>query len=343
MTREAMSRRGFLQTSGFAVAGATGLATLGLPRHALAAGTTLRYGHMNSPTSINGQQAVWFSEAVKTASGGEVDIQVFPSSQLGSIKELAEGVSTGAVPISHNTAGALAPLYAPIAALDTPYLYRDVDHLMKVVDTASPVMEGINKGLIEKAGVRVLYAFYFGTRQLSANVAAKSPTDLKGVKIRAIPSPIYLTTVEGLGAVPVPVDWSEVPTALATGVVSGQENPVNVVLDNKLYEVQSHLMLTGHIRAAELVVMNEDQYQMLSPKAKEAIAEAADTVRARASKATLDAEASDLAALKDKGMTVIGPDSGLDLAAFKTSVKALVEKKFGDQYGDLYKQIAAVS
>ena len=334
-----ISRRNLLALTGMAA----GAATFGMSRAASAADMTLRYGHMNSPTSVNGKQAQWFAEEVSKNTGGKVAIQVFPSSQLGSIKELAEGVSAGTIALSHNTAGALSTLYDPIAALDTPYLYRDVDHLMKVVDAGSPVMKDLNDGLIKNSGVRVLYAFYFGTRQLTANQAAKKPSDLDGVKIRAIPSPIYLTTVQGLGAVPVPVDWSEVPTALATGVVSGQENPVEVVLDNKLYEEQSHLMLTSHIRAAELVVINEDRWQSLSPDVQDAFRKSADTVRHRATKQVMDQEASDLKALKDKGMTVIGPDNGLDLDAFKSSVDALIKQKFGDKYGDLYKQIAAVS
>ena len=70
-----------------------------------------------------------------------------------------------------------------------------------------------------------------------------------------------MTAVEGLGAVATPVDWSEVPTALATGIVNGQENPVDVIYNNKLYDLQSHLMLTGHIMAAECVVINEKVWQ----------------------------------------------------------------------------------
>lgn len=338
MLGKTISRRAMLGWTG----AAAGTAMFGFPS-GLRAQETLRYGHMNSPTSIAGLQAQWFAEEVAKTTAGEFAINVYPSSQLGKINELATGVSTGTVALSHNTAGAISALSAPFAALDTPYLYRDVDHLMKVVDIESPVMQALNEQLIADSGVRVLYAFYFGTRQLTANQEAKSPADLEGVKIRAIPSPIYLATVEGLGAVPVPVDWSEVPTALATGVVSGQENPVNVVLDNKLYDVQSHMMLTGHIRGAELVLINDAIWQEFSPEIQAAFNGAASTVRQRATQAVLDSEAKDLQALKDEGMTVIGPESGLDLDAFKASVNARIDQEFAEQYGELYEQIAAVS
>ncbi|MEO3434079.1 TRAP transporter substrate-binding protein [Inquilinus sp. CAU 1745] len=337
MFEKSVSRRAVLGWTG----AAAGAGLLGFPGKA-GAQQTLRYGHMNSPTSNAGLQAQWFAEEVARTTGGEIAINVYPSSQLGKIRELAAGVSTGTIALSHNTAGAISALSESFAALDTPYLYRDVDHLMKVVDIDSPVMQMLNERLVADSGVRVLYAFYFGTRQLTADREIKRPSDLEGVKIRAIPSPIYLATVEGLGAVPVPVDWSEVPTALATGVVSGQENPVNVVLDNKLFDVQSHMMLTGHIQGAELVLINDSTWQSFSSDVQSAVQEAASVVRERASQSVLDGEASNLQALKDEGMTIIGPDEGLDLEAFQASVKARIDAEFAEQYGDLYQQIEAI-
>lgn len=322
--------------------GAGALAASALPRGARAA-TTLRYGHNNEVASVAGAQADWFAEALGQTSGGDIEVQVFPNSQLGKLQELAEAVSLGTIAFSHNTAGALGSLYEPFAALDTPYLYRDVDHLMKVTDVDSPVMQELNEGLIAAANVRVIYAHYFGRRNLTCNKAVLSPADLAGVKIRAVPFPIYTTAVEGMGAVAVPVDWSEVPTALATGVVQGQENPVNVVLNVKLYEVQSHLMLTGHMSNAEVVVMNEDVWQGLSDDQKQAVREAANQTREKATKAILDNEEAETQALRDQGMTVIGAEDGLDLDAFRASVSELVNERFGEKYGDLYAKIADIA
>lgn len=301
---------------------------------------TLRYGHMHTPNSIAGMQAEWLAEAIEEKTNGDVAVEIYPNSQLGRLQELAEAVSTGSIALSHNTAGAIGSLYAPFAAFDTPYIYRDVDHLMAVMDVDSPVMSTLNEELAAASGVRLLYAFYFGTRHLTANQEIHTPEDLQGVKIRSIPFPIYMATVEGMGAIPVPVDWSEVPTALATGVVEGQENPVNVVVSAKLNEVQSHLMLTGHISAAQVIVINDDTWQSLSPENQAAIAEAALEVRERATTAMLEAEASDLAQLSEAGMQIIGPDEGLDVDAFRTSVQARISEEFDDQYGDLYQLIS---
>jgi TRAP-type transport system periplasmic protein len=301
-----------------------------------------RYGHMNPPTSAAGMQAQWLADAIAKNSNNQIKVTVYPSSQLGKLQELAEAVSTGTIALSHNTAAGIGSLYPPFAALDTPYLYRDVDHLMKVVDVNSPVMKKLNEGLIAAAGVRVLYAYYFGTRQLTSNKAVLQPSDLAGQKIRAIPFPIYMTAVQGLGATPVPVDWSEVPTALATGVVNGQENPSNVVLSSKLYESQSHMMLTGHIMNAQVIVINEKVWQGLNPTQRDAVAKAAAEVRARATTMVQQQESEEVAKLRELKMKVIGPADGLKVDAFRASVSKLVQEKFGSQYGELYKEIAAV-
>lgn len=330
------SRRSAMQAALTLVLGAT------LPLAVHAKSLELRYGHMNSPNSVAGMQAQMFADLVEKYTNGEIKIHVYPSSQLGKMQEMAEATSTGAIAISHNTAGGTGSLYEPFGALDTPYLYRSVDHLMKVTAINSPVMKKLNEGLIEAAGVRVLYAYCFGTRQLTANKAVYQPSDLAGQKIRSLPFPIYMTAVEALGAVPVPVDWSEVPTALATGQVSGQENPVDVVLSSKLYESQSHLMLTGHIMNAEVIVMNNRAWKKLTDSQRAAIEKASLEVREKATRMVVDQEAEQLAKLKELGMKVIGPADGLKLDLFKANAAKLVKERFAAKYGDLYKQIADI-
>lgn len=303
----------------------------------------LRYGHMNPPQSAAGIQAQMLADEIAKNSAGGVKVTVYPSSQLGKLQELAEAVSTGTIALSHNTAAGIGSLHEPFGALDTPYLYRNYDHLMKVMDVNGPVLKALNEGLIKAAGVRVLYAYYFGTRHLTANKAVREPGDLTGMKIRAIPFPIYNTAVQGLGAVPIPVDWSEVPTALATGTVNGQENPANVILSSKLYETQSHMMLTGHIMNAQLIVMNERTWQRLTPQQRDAISAAAVKVSKEASEMVRKSEAEEIEKLRGLKMNVIGPAEGLKIDAFRASVGKLVQERFGVKFGDLYKQIAAVS
>jgi TRAP-type C4-dicarboxylate transport system substrate-binding protein len=116
-----------------------------------------RYGHMNPPNSAAGMQAQWLADAIAKNTGGGIKVTVYPSSQLGKLQELAEAVSTGTIALSHNTAGGIGSLHEPFGALDTPYLYRDVDHLMKVMDVGGPVMKKLNEGLLK--AVVVMFVF----------------------------------------------------------------------------------------------------------------------------------------------------------------------------------------
>ena len=304
---------------------------------------TLRYAHMNATSAVTGIQANMLAELVWKKTDGAVKIEVYPSSQLGNLQEMAEQVKMGVVGLHHNTMAGIGSLFAPLSALDTPFIYKDVDHLMRVVDTEnSPVMKKLNEQIIKEKGVRILYNFYFGTRQLTCDRAIKNPDDLAKVKIRSIPFPIYMAAVEGMGAVATPVNWSEVPTALATGIVNGQENPVDVIYNNKLFELQSHLMLTSHIMAAECVVINEKVWQKFPADIQKKIMEAAREVSQKATQMTLDRESGNLAKIKSAGMTVIGEAEGLDREAFRKRTSNIVSLRFGAKYGDLYRDIAAM-
>lgn len=302
----------------------------------------LIYAHMNAPGSDTGLQAVHFAELVKEKTNGTVTINVYPSSQLGTLQEMAEMVSNGSVAFHHNTMAGIGSLYADYAALDTPFLYKDVDHLMRVTNVDSPIMQKLNEGLIAERNVRNLYNFYFGTRQLTANKAVKTPEDLKGMKIRAIPFPIYMAAVNGMGAIATPIDFAELPTALATGAADGQENPANTIYSNNFQDIQSHMMLTSHIMGAECVVVNETVWQSFSAEQKKQINEAAAETAAWSTKRTQEGDAKNIQLLKDAGMTVISEADGLDVDAFRTRVNAYVNDKFSEQYGEIYEIISTI-
>jgi tripartite ATP-independent transporter DctP family solute receptor len=303
----------------------------------------LRYAHMNPASSPNGLQATYFADKIAEKTGGAIKIEVYPASQLGSISEMAEAVSMGSIAMHHNTYGGLQPLLNDLGLFDTPYLYRDVDHLLKATDPeTSPALKELNQKLIDTRGVRILYSFYFGTRELTANHAVYSPKDLAGKKIRAIPSPIYLAAVEGMGAVAVPIDWAEVPVALSTGVADGQENPVSTLVTSNIYEVQKFAMMTDHIMGSEPVVINEKVWQGLSAEHKKIFTEVARETRDWASNYVLQNEAKDVQTLKDKGMTIITKADGLKVDEFRANVSKVVNDRFGAAWGKYYEMIAAV-
>ena len=210
---------------------------------------------------------------------------------------------------------------------------------MHVTDVNSEIMKPLNEGLIAAHDVRILYTFYFGSRNLTTNSEVIKPADLEGMRIRAIPAPVYMATVTGLGAIATPIDWAEVPTALATGNAQGQENPIGIIYANKLYDVQSHIALTNHIMGAEVVVVNETVWQSLTNQQRSQITEAAAEASAYGTALTLESEQTGLQKLRDAGMIVIGPEEGLQVDAFRTSVQASVKAELGPDYADFYDMV----
>lgn len=303
----------------------------------------LRYAHMNPASSPNGLQAQYFADRIAERTDGAIKIDVYPNSQLGSITEMAEAVSMGSIAMHHNTYGGLQPLLDELGLFDTPYLYRDVDHLLKATDPeSSEALKELNQKLIDTRGVRILYSFYFGTRELTANFPVYAPKDLAGKKIRAIPSPIYLAAVEGMGAVAIPIDWAEVPVALSTGIADGQENPVSTLVTSAIYDVQKYTMMTDHIMGSEPVVINEKAWQALSAEHKQIFTEVARETRDWASNYVLETEAQDVQTLKDKGMTIITAADGLKVDDFRAAVNKVVNDRFGKAWGKYYEMIAAI-
>lgn len=300
---------------------------------------TLVYGHMSNPTDIPGQMADNLAKLVKEKSGGRLVIDVYPSSQIGTQAELPEMVQTGSIAMTHCTQSVLGNWYPEFSALDTPYLYDNVDQLLKVNAMDSPLITRLNDELIKASGVRLLYNYYAGARELTCNKPIYTPDDLKGVKIRAIAQPMYVCAVEGMGAVATPLDWSEVITSLGTKLIDGQENPADVLYANNMWEVQDYVMKTDHFLFTGAVIINDKAFNALPEDLQKILLDCCYEIQQSTSKDFSAKEADLLAKCAENGMTIITEEDGLDLAAFKASVAAKVDETFGDQYAEIYKEI----
>ncbi len=301
---------------------------------------TLKYCHMNTETDDSGVMATAFADRVEELTKGAVTIEIFPNSTVGSIQEQAEMVSAGTMDINHSTWGGISPLCTTVEVMDTPYLASSLDDAQKLFNVQeSPIIAKMNELLIAEANVRVIGAAYGGSRMLTANIPVYSPTDLDGVKIRAIPSQVYMTAVEGMGAIAVAVDWADVPTALATGVAAGQENPPGTTYNANLQESQDYIMETRHIMGFGPLIINETSLNNLPQEYQDAVLQAAkerDDAFFEMSSANDDKY---IQLLEDAGMTYISVEDGLDVDAFTTSVGAKVAENF-PQYADYYAEIS---
>jgi len=190
------------------------------------------------------------------------------------------------------------------------------------------VLQEFNEKLIEGGDMRIIGRLFRGARQMTANQQVLSPADLEGKPFRGVPLQLWTTMINGFGAIPTPVEVSELPTALMTGLVIGQENPLTMINANKLYEVQSHVMLTGHMQNVLPVFINEASWQEIGEEDQAAILEALDALADETLAMAQEAEEQLITELEGKGMTFVTTEDGLQLDAFKESVAAQVNQDF---------------
>ena len=302
----------------------------------------LRYAHVgvaNAPQTLYADEV---AKLVKERTAGRIEIQVFPNSQLGGVGELVDGVKSGAISMGHHDFASLGKIVSTTAVFNTPFVYRDAAHAMRATDPRqSPALQKINQELIEKGNMRIVASLFQGTRELTSKEKVLSPKDMQGKKYRGVPIKLWSSMLTGMGAVATPVEVSELATALATGLVVGQENPLPNIYTLKLYEVQKYVMMTNHMQSVLSVFINEKVYQSI-PAADRKVME--DTMIEVGLK-TLDWDRETAARyrkdLEAKGMVFVEEKDGLDVEAFRKAVLAQVNKDFPEWTGYI-EQIRAV-
>jgi tripartite ATP-independent transporter DctP family solute receptor len=291
--------------------------------------TKLRYAHVgvaNAPQTLYAEEV---AKLVKERTAGRIEIQVFPNSQLGGVGEMVDGIKAGAIAMGHHDFASLGKIVPATAVFNTPFVYRDPEHSLKATDSrSSKALQEINKQLVDKGGMRIVGSFFQGTRQLTSKEKVLSPKDMAGKKYRGVPVKLWSTMLTGMGAVATPVEVSELATALATGLVVGQENPLPNIFNLKLYEGQKYVMMTSHMQSVLSVFVNEKIWQGISAADRKIM----EDTMAEVGRKTLDWDKETSAKyrkdLEAKGMIFVESKDGLDLEAFRRSVLAQVNKDF---------------
>ena len=220
---------------------------------------TLKVGIGHAPTHSFVKASEKFKEMAEARSKGRLKVEIFPSSQLGGEREMQEMVALGMPEMS---VSGITVIYEPLyALLEAPFLYRDRDHIKKVM--ASPIVAELGETLLKK-GIRYVGFYENGFRNITnGKRAIQAPADVKGLKIRTPENLAQIETFKALGAVATPMAFSELYNALAQGVVDGQENPLQNIWNGKFYEVQKHLAITGHIYNSAYILMSEKFWSRL--------------------------------------------------------------------------------
>jgi tripartite ATP-independent transporter DctP family solute receptor len=282
-----------------------------------AAQTKLKWAHVYEVAEPYHTEALWAAEEIKKRTGGRYEVGVFPASQLGNENQINEGLGLGTVDMIYTGVAFAGSIHKSVAITNAPYGLRDFDHFMAY--RASPLFREIAKGYEDKTKHKVITLTYYGQRHVTANKAINKPEDMKGMKLRVPPAPLFLMFTKSVGANATPIAFAEVYLALQQGTVDGQENPLPTIMAKKFYEVQSHIILTGHITESLLTIVGSHVWPKLSDADKKIFQDVLTEAADKATKQIREQEQKLADEFRKLGKIVIEPDR----AAFRAAALPL--------------------
>jgi len=318
------SRRGFLATTS---AAALAVATIGLTAPVSAAGTvTLR---MSTPASETDQRSIALATIFADAVAGFATYQPHYNATLFKQGTELEAIARGNLEMSITSPQELATIFPEFSIFTAGYLIRDSEHQKRVF--ASDLMDPLKKLVEDKLGVKLLSVMYLGRRQLDLRFDRKimTPADMAGVKLRMPGTDAWQFLGKALGANPVPMAFTEVYTALQTGAIDGQDNPLPTDKDAKFYEVTKQIVLTSHLVDMNYVAFSKKVWDGLSADQQATVQKAADDASESGRQKQLVLEDNLAQFFRDQGLKVYEPD----VAAFRDHVqKMYLESDFSKDW-----------
>ena len=268
--------------------------------------TKLKWAHVYEITEPYHTEALWAAGEIKKRTNGKYDIEVFPASQLGNENQINEGLGLGTVDLIYTGVNFAAATYKPLGITGAPFILRDFDHWKAY--RASRLFADLAKGYDDKTRHKIVALTYYGQRHVTANKIIMKPEDMKGMKLRVPPAPLFLMFTKSVGANATPIAFAEVYLALQQGTVDGQENPLPTIMAKKFYEVQSHIVLTGHITESLLTVIGSHVWSKLTPDEQKIFADVLKENAAKATEAIAASEKVLAGEFRKLGKTVVEPD-----------------------------------
>lgn len=236
-----------------------------------------------------------------------------------------EAIARGNLEMAITSAQELATFFPEFSVFTAGYVHRDAAHQVRVFN--APLMQPFKEKAEKELGVKLLTVMYLGRRQLNLRTDKKirTPEDLAGVKLRMPPTDAWQFLGKALGANPVPMAFTELYTALQTGAIDGQDNPLPTVRDSKFFEVTKQIILTSHLVDLNYLAFSKKVWDKLTPEQRAITQKAADDAAELGRQRQLALEAELVQFFKDKGLEVYEPD----VAAFRARVqKAYLESDY---------------
>lgn len=268
-----------------------------------------------------------FDKEFTTRTNGQFAFEHFPASALGSEREMLESMQLGSIDLLITTNGPMGNFVKDFDVLDVPFLFRDYAHARNVLDGT------VGDELLKKLDSVNLVGLAWGENGFSQLTNNRRPVhnvaDIKGLKIRTKQNETQIIAFRALGALPTPMAWTELFTALQQGAVDGQENPLGVITGAKFQDIQKHITLTNHAYSAVSIIASNKFWNSLKPEQKAALKTSA-KLAGVAMRNQVDAD--DIAAikiLKDAGVQIVDKP---DMASFQAALIG-TNKTFEQRFG----------
>ena len=330
-----MIRRKFVKvTASIALAGC--LALPALP--SIAADVTMNLGYAAPEESVYGLFASLFKERVEQYSDGAIEVKIRCCGQISSEDEAFKAMQLGTVDGYFITSNNISPHWPLMDVTVLPYIFHDVDHLKRFAN--GPVGEMMAEKLQADTSVHLLAYGAPGYRDFyNSKRPINTMADMEGLKIRVPKNEVMLATFEAFGAEPVPLAWSETPTALQTGTVDGGDNGTPFIRDMKFYEFEKHLVILEHFIAMSPLLASDAFMQKLSDDQRAAVMKAAKEAGDEHTKIVI-AEIEEIRnwLSTEGGMAMTRPDKTEFIQAAKGVQQAFAEER-GQEFVDLLKAI----
>lgn len=263
------------------------------------------------------------ADLVRQRTNGEVEIKVFPASQLGGERAIIEGVQLGTIEMSFTTTGAIGGFAPEFHVLDLPFLFQSYE-------AAYTYLDGEQGGrllkLLDRKGIHGVVYLENGWRNFTTSKnPIKLPGDMKGQKIRVMESPMYMGLIKTLNGSPTPMAYSELPNALLQKVIDGQENPTVNIYSARMYESQPYMIKDQHTYNVFIFKVNGKVWKALPENIRKTIETTAVEVRDFQRKLNREADGTFVKRLEGKGMKVHVPNKE-EVKVWQTATAPLWEE-----------------
>ncbi len=297
----------------------------------------LKWAHVYEESTPYHEWAEWAADEINTRTDGRYTIEVYPAASLGKESEINESLSLGTVDIIYTGSTFVGRVYGPLAIPSGPFMLRDFDHFNAYAN--SDLFRDMGAEYKKEAAHEIVSLTYYGRRMVTSNKMIKTPADMKGMKLRVPPAPLFQMFAESVGANATPIAFSEVYLALSQGAVDGQENPLPTIKFKKFHEVQKYISLTGHIIDSLVTVVAGQRWDAMSDADKEIFSTVLKEAAAGAGRDILKSENELADWFRGEGVEVI---EDVDREAFRSAAMKVHNGKYASWPQDIYDRFQAI-